>query len=486
MINLLVLGNVNQFTFANSISAANAKSKEIFSQSLSNIFVVHSNESRQALNQEQEWISHLESNGVSRDSLVDKVVDIAAEEEGSINKFVDYIELIVRGSSNDSHLMVDLTNGTSFQKNLLSIASYILDLKDQYLIDVTKLFKKTEERGFISVDLLLSCYVTAPDSTKLDSLAYLNLSEMVRYKKIIASHTERYVAIGSDSADSNFFRDNLDQSIQLKLKGDQNKDNAVYRIAASSISSSVEDLIRLLASRFILSEDSDGLNRKTFGETLRIVREKVEKNAPLDFDIEFFKKFNDFILYLRNSSTHKGRILTDLEKFKADLSVKMSFPFIEFYTEIVYPIVANNNVVSQPICMKRLSCEEIKSDEILYYGLDGDDTGKVLEELFLASSDESSFRRVSRDITKAISEISKLLSKRLGKGAIVFDAGDDLLFKGNLEEEFLLEIKDLYSKTTSGLTCFIGYGRSFQEVYLALKLAKTQPGKNAIVGIELS
>ena len=118
--------------------------------------------------------------------------------------------------------------------------------------------------------------------------------------------------------------------------------------------------------------------------------------------------------------------------------------------------------------------------------MDGDDTGKVLEELFLASSDESSFRRVSRDITKAISEISKLLSKRLGKGVIVFDAGDDLLFKGNLEEEFLLEIKDLYSKTTSGLTCSIGYGRSFQEVYLALKLAKTQPGKNAIVGIELS
>ena len=31
----------------------------------------------------------------------------------------------------------------------------------------------------------------------------------------------------------------------------------------------------------------------------------------------------------------------------------------------------------------------------------------------------------------------------------------------------------------------IGYGRSFREVYLALKLAKTEPGKNSIVGIEL-
>ena len=61
----------------------------------------------------------------------------------------------------------------------------------------------------------------------------------------------------------------------------------------------------------------------------------------------------------------------------------------------------------------------------------------------------------------------------------------DLLFKGNLQEDMLLEIQAMYSKSTPGLTCSIGYGRSFQEVYLALKLAKTKPGKNAIVGIEL-
>ena len=50
----------------------------------------------------------------------------------------------------------------------------------------------------------------------------------------------------------------------------------------------------------------------------------------------------------------------------------------------------------------------------------------------------------------------------------------------------LKNIQKIYKSTTSGLTCSIGYGRSFQEVYLALKLAKTQPGKNSIIGIKIT
>ncbi|WP_238845698.1 mCpol domain-containing protein [Nostoc edaphicum] len=308
---------------------------------------------------------------------------------------------------------------------------------------------------------------------------------MVRYRKIIETQTNKYVAIDSDSSDKEFFKDNLGHSIQLKLQGDQSKDNAIYRIAASSISASVEDLIRLLVSKFILADTPDGVDRRTFGQKLKIIQAKIESDAPSDFDLEFFSKFNDFILYLRNSSTHKGKLLTDLEKFKAELSVKMAFPFIDFYTDIVHPLLSNGELSKEPKHMKRLSYAEIAAGETLYYGLDGDDTGKILEELFLACSDEASFRKLSKNIANAISRIAKFVTDKLGKNAIVFEAGDDLLFKGNLQEEMLLEMKAMYSQLTPGLTCSIGYGRSFQEVYLALKLAKTQPGKNAIVGIEL-
>ena len=43
------------------------------------------------------------------------------------------------------------------------------------------------------------------------------------------------------------------------------------------------------------------------------------------------RRFNDFMLYLRNSTTHKGRLLSDVERFKAELAIKMSFPFLEFF-----------------------------------------------------------------------------------------------------------------------------------------------------------
>jgi hypothetical protein len=72
-----------------------------------------------------------------------------------------------------------------------------------------------------------------------------------------------------------------------------------------------------------------------------------------------------------------------------------------------------------------------------------------------------------------------------GEKAVVFEAGDNLLFKGSFDEKLLTEIQDKYSKKTLGLTCSIGYGKSFQEVYLALKLAKAQPGKKSIIGIEI-
>ncbi|EAZ91489.1 mCpol domain-containing protein [Crocosphaera chwakensis] len=489
MTSLIVLGNINRFTFANSIIVANARVKKSFDQPLTNIFVIHSKDSYIKLKDNEDWINYIETNGISRELFVEKIIEIT-EEPSSIEKFVDYLEFIFKGIPNGKNLIVDLTNGTSFQKNLLSIASYILDIKHQYLIDVSKLFKITEERGFLPVDILLDCYTLAPDSTRFDSITYLNLSEIVRYKKIIEHQTNKYIAIDPDASDDEFFKNNLSHSIQLKLQGDQSKDNAIYRIAASSISASVEDLIRLLINKFMLVNFADGVDRKTFGQKLKIIEAKFEHDTPADFDIEFFRKFNDFMLYLRNSSTHKGQLLTPSEKFKAELSVIMAFPFIDFYTDIVYDALSKSKLTKKPQKIRKLTDNDILPEEELYYGLDGDDTGKILEELFLACSDEAKFRKSSKQITKAISKIAGFIRKTLNQNSIIFEAGDDLLFKGNLGKEILLEIQAMYSQltsgiTTSGLTCSIGYGRSFQEVYLALKLAKTQPGKNAIVGIEL-
>jgi hypothetical protein len=109
--------------------------------------------------------------------------------------------------------------------------------------------------------------------------------------------------------------------------------------------------------------------------------------------------------------------------------------------------------------------------------------GRILEELFFSAKDEVHFRKISRSITQAIVAIRNRIVEKTEKNAIVFEAGDDLLFRSSFSKQELEAMQGLYNSETSGLTCSIGYGSSFQEVYLALKLAKTRPGKNSIAGV---
>ncbi|MBD2489899.1 mCpol domain-containing protein [Aulosira sp. FACHB-615] len=490
MAKLIVYGNVNPSTFANSIVVANSKSIEIFNEPLTNIFVIHSQESHKKLYRDPNcpnWIEHLANHGISHDSLINRTIDINNSNE-STKKLIEYIEMIATHNTVNSHLIIDLTNGTSFQKNLLSVVAYILDIKYQFIIDITKLMERIKGTlGFHGIEDLLPSYVPVPDTTKLDDIAYLGLAEVARYKRIIELHTQRFKNINSDTADEEFFRDNLIHSIQLKLQGDKKRDNTVYRIAVSSLSASIEDLITVMICNFSLKSNSNEIYKiykKTLGNKMKDIEKMVKQDASSDFDIEFFQKFNDFILYLRNSTTHKGKLLTDIEKFKADLSIKMSFPFIEFYTDIIHPILAKDTPTQAPKKTREIFDKDISSNEILYYGLDGDNTGEILEHLFLDSSAEQQFKQISDSISQAVCKIGEKVCTS-SHGQIIFQAGDDLLFKGNFNRSTLHEMQKTYRNITNGLTCSIGYGRSLMETFLALKIAKSRHNKNSIVGIEI-
>jgi minimal CRISPR polymerase domain len=487
---LIVLGNTNQYTFANSIVAAETKSATLFNTPLKDIFVIHSTASYDALTKEKAWRDHLEKNGISIDKLIHKIVDLDSTNE-TVEKFVDYIEFIVNGAlSKNPDVIVDLTNSTSLYKNLLSIVAYVLDLEHQYVIDIDMVRDLIKEKTFLFPNDLQTSYVPLPRATQLDSIAYLSLVELVRYKKIIQSKTEKYAQIDTVASDKKFFEGNLTHSIQLKLQGDRKKDNAIYRIVASSIAASVEDLITLLINKFSLTTNSTSESHMTFGHKIRRIESALAGEIPNDFDFEFFKKFNDFMLYLRNSSTHKSTTLADIERFKADLSVKMSFPFIEFYADIIYPLFNSGNYTEPPKKMKKLSGSDITPEATYYFGLDGDNTGLMLEELFMSACDDTTFQNTSKTIIGAIEDIKTHICKKEGK--IIFAAGDNILFKAEIDEPTLRMLQQIYhSKTASltyslgsGLTCSIGYGKSLREVYLALKLAKLEPGKNSIVGIE--
>jgi hypothetical protein len=485
MSTLIVLGNTNHFTFANSIIAANSKSIEIFKkEALTDIFVIHSNASQEKLSSQTDWIKQLQNKGISHEILTHRVIEIDSTEK-SVERFINYIEIILNGVlSTNSHLIVDLSNGTTLHKNLLSTVAYILDLRDLYLIDIAKVAELTKEREFLPLDILTASYIPVHGVSKLDSIAYLNLAEIVRYKRLIGQHTEKYIQIDITTSDKTSFEGNLAHSIHLKLQGDRLGDNALYRIAASSISASVEDLMSILIDKFALKGSEK--EKKTFGDKIQIIESHIESNTLPDFDLEFFRKFNDFILYLRNSSTHKQSILRNIEKFKAELSVKMLFPFIEFYTDIVYPVLKgekdHDGLVTQ---VRKLSNTAIDTNEIFYFGLDGDNTGSYLENLFQSSHNEVAFKKLSQSITQAINEMRKYICNSFSKEAIIFATGDGMFFKGPFDEKVLQNLRQMYHRLTSGLTCSVGFGKTLQEVYLALKLAKAEPGKNCMVGIEI-
>lgn len=487
MTSLIILGNRNRHTFANSIVAAHHKSLELFKKSFTDIFIIDSSESYTELHKETDWIDYIMNNGVSMEALTHRIIDINPDIKPateSIENFVNFIQKMMCGNSNKQNLIVDLTNSTTHYKVLLATTAYILGIQNVYMIDTIKLFNLSTNNGFMSPELLKSTYIPAPDNTKLDKIAYMGLTEIVRYEKIIDNLSEKYSNI-HESSDTEFFKNNFIHSINLKLRGDQQdeSDNAIYRIASSSISASLEDLIRVFLNKFF--EPHTSIERKTFGQKIRIIQSKVEKEASPYFDLEFFRVFNDFILFLRNSTTHKGNQLTDVEKFKADLSIKMAVPFVEFYTKIVYRELLPDNQNKLSTTIKKLSTSNINSDEILYFGLDGDDTGTKLESLFLSSEEESAFRHLSKSVDKAIEEISKYIKEQSSKDSIIFATGDDLLFKGQFTEDQLKKMQYIYHQKT-GFTCSIGYGKSFKDVYLALKLAKTEPEKNTIFGIDYS
>ena len=242
MSTLITIGNTNPFTFSNAILAANEQSKKLFNgEILDNIHILHTSESFEKLliqskiDQKEDWIAFLEEHHISQDIFVHRIMNINPDNQNYLDKFVKNIEEIIDKNTN---IIIDLSNGPTFQKNLLSVISYILNIKHQYLIDIVKLSNHTKERGFLHPKLLIKAYTKAPESKILDSLAYLDLSEIKRYKDNISKLSLNFKNISSDIADIDFFHDNLKHSISLKLKGDKSKNNALYRIASASIASS--------------------------------------------------------------------------------------------------------------------------------------------------------------------------------------------------------------------------------------------------------
>lgn len=188
---LITLGNLNPFTFANSIIAANLKAIELFGESLGRIEVFHSMESFDVLQAEKRkddeisWSDHLERYGIEEKIFVHRTLEASSTRE-SVEQFINNLEPIVSNVGRKAKsLLLDLSNGTTLSKNMLSNAANLLNIPYKYMIDVIKLFKITDEKGFIEGDILKQSYVPAPDSIHLNKASYEDKKSTVNKTKIL-------------------------------------------------------------------------------------------------------------------------------------------------------------------------------------------------------------------------------------------------------------------------------------------------------------
>ena len=472
MSQLLILGNPNRHNFCNAIVAAQSKSKE----RLKDIYVIHSKESFDELFiKETDWMEFLKEYGIMESTFINRII-------GNEEELLNYLECILN-ICNIEELIIDMSNGTSRMKTILSIITYVLDISNVYAFDrVSWLNDGKKDKEFYHEEELKNYYKKVVNNKDIDNLSWINLTQIVRYKEKIRQFSSAYSDFSKEFANSSFFEENLYDAISLIMKSsNKEKKNTLYRISSTAIATSLEDLV----DRFLLDHGED-IKNLTLGQKLRCLKDKIKKLTSINLDYEFMGRFNEFMLYLRNSTTHKTLDILDSERFKAELSLQMSFVFFEYYT-IIFQELKKSNYDN---CSKVLELEPkiLDDKKERYYGVDGDNTGLFLEDLLRGNSDDEELKKFSNRITEAKGKIVKYI-KSLKKDAIIFAEGDDILFKGNFGIDHLKKIQEIYNqatndKETGSLTCSIGYGKTPREALFAMKLAKIE--KNSIKGIEIA
>jgi hypothetical protein len=495
MPSLFVNGNIHEQTFANAILAANERARLKTGRVLSRIFVLHSPQSEAVLATSSTWRVHLQRHGVDAERAQQFTVDLAKGSQ-SLELVADHLRLCIRGleadDEGDGSVFVDLTNGNSQYKNVLSVAAFVLGIREQYVLDLSRvrldgrsLPEASERRDprqlFLSPEELQDAYVPLPDPLLLDQLALAWRTEVRRYGRLAddlqdgVAQLEGKLAIGPSPHLASLLLDAVDHWL-LKTG-----DSSALLEAVRESGQVFEALVNHILSRApAASRRMQSLKAKIDLLLGGWVGDLAER------DRRFFLRLAHTLREYYNEAKHEPPLGLISENVRARLAVEM--------------LLAVSGVLLQARSFPRLpeataaaenegECFQVadalpQSEERYYFGVDGDDTGKVLEGLFASNGSEAQFKEFSHRVRRAMKQVADRAEAPPLSGKVVFLSGDDLLFRGSHDAEALRQIQQLYQAATRGYTCSVGFGRTPREAYVALKMAKARPGKNSIVGLE--
>jgi minimal CRISPR polymerase-like protein len=486
MITLLMLGNTRQETFGNAIVAAHHIALGRHQVGLNSIFVIHSPESETALASQFDWKQHIYSHGVDP-SLICSVVINFDRPEQAIDNLAQHLGRLIRGLDDlTEEIYIDLTNGKSIYKNTLASIGFLLGVRHQFMIDVDLLNRhkaSKEAPGFLPPEDLIPAYVELPDSSRLDSLAAAWLTEVRRFSNRANAAAASFAGIAElPPKEARFFETLVRSAFRNWLRADRSKNEAELVGSLIGFGKAFEELMKRLYTRLA----PDRSQRKPLAEKITTVTQLIQLENP-QWDPRVFNNLTSILRELRNYGAHEQ--LTSgahIESVRARMAVEIFLCFLDYLDVLCQEGLPSQTKTQEPTPRERI--RDLKSESgggTFYFGLDGDDVGKVLEQMFSDDAKPSEFSAFSRTVETALAEVSKAAKKYPLRGEILFCAGDDLLFRGHYDEAALRQLQALFFKTSGGRTCSIGFGRTPRETYIALKIAKAQPGKNAIRGIEI-
>ena len=397
---------------------------------------------------------------------------------------VNRLKTIVNPLHNTSYY-VDLTNGVSAVKAVLSVFAYVLDIQNVFSMEVQfseELENRRRQVKLFYDDLIAEpdieiTYTRFPSINEFDAFGKLNYTEVLRYRRLYGelSHT----ASSKNSAiDREYLESLLLDGANSRLIGDLTRDPSHYRHSVFSFAAAVEEL----AKAWLASFGADDHKDKTLGQKLASIRESLRTSALYFIDETTLEHLTILLNAVRNDVVHSKSTASrtvELAQLQADLIRQLTQAFGAFVVAALTSFVDKNGQLPH---LKRLQPHDIETEAIYFFGLDGDHTGDFLDEAFQDSIDSAAeVIRRSKIISETIHEISHIITEHSSDdSAVLFAEGDNLLFKMKYDHDLLQEIQSIYLEK-SGLHCSIGFGRTLHEASMALKLAKAE--ESGIVGV---
>jgi len=487
---LIVPGNKNIPSLINSIVRATIqirKDEEDEKCNFNQIHIFHTEESvEELMSTSLDWKTELNNHKILNTSLVHHVTKIEDSSEERFKDFVEQLRDIVKPLEKQEYY-IDLSGGIASLKSILAVFAYVLNINNIYILEIEfddkDRSKNNEQKKMFYSQLIKEIeddkirYTKFPPISNFDEFGKLNLTRIVRYRKIFEGVINNLRSLDILDSSIEHIRDSLITGVNSQLSGEVYGGVNDFRNTIFSYSAAAEEISNILIKKYV----NDGsLQNKTLGDKLHEIRNLAEVNPNHFINLNVLNNITLLIKSVRNDIVHPkldSKNDKEILEAKANISYQLVLAFIRFVSNAINTFKDSSGQIYE---ISEIT--EPDTSQEYYFGFDGDNTGDFLDESF-HNNDESVLINKSKKIRKAVSAINRELKKHESSSIrVLFAEGDNILFKAKLNKSVLQKIQEIYSTETS-MNSSIGFGVTLRASAIALKLSKSKLG-NTILGIK--